>query len=411
MARRITAADAKSVIEGPGESAFLDVREAGEFGEGHPLLAIPCPYSTLELRIAELVPRRDAPILLIDGGDGVAERAARRLEAAGYGDLALLEGGVPAWRRAGFSLFKGVNVPSKTLGELAEALWHPETIAAEALAKWRAEGRPFALFDCRPPAEYAKMRVPGAICLPNGELAYRFEAAVADPEMPVVVTCAGRTRGLVGAIGLRLAGIANPVYALENGTQGWALAGQPLERGKEAAPFPEPAPDARAAAAARARAIAARWHIPMIGRADLDRLADDASRTLYRLDVRSAEEYAAGHLPGAVHAPCGQAVQATDQWIGVRRSRVVLLDDSGLRGVLAAFWLRQLGYEVHVLPGCDALPDLEAGTPAHGPVGALPTVPALDARATRERTAAGAVLIDLRSSAAHCAGAPAGAAW
>ena len=35
---------------------FLDVREAGEFGEGHPLFAMPCPYSRLEARIAALPP-------------------------------------------------------------------------------------------------------------------------------------------------------------------------------------------------------------------------------------------------------------------------------------------------------------------------------------------------------------------
>ncbi|MGQ7791738.1 rhodanese-like domain-containing protein [Faunimonas sp. B44] len=411
MTRRLSPAQAKALIEGPGESAFLDLREAGEFGEGHPLLAIPCPYSTLELRIGDLVPRRDAPVLLIDGGDGVAERAARRLEAAGYTDIAMVEGGAPAWRAAGFTLFKGVNVPSKTLGELAEAVWHPKTISAGELADWQATGRNFRFFDCRPPAEHAKMRVPGAVCLPNGELPYRFAAAVPDPETPVVVTCAGRTRGIVGAIGLAVAGIRNPVFALENGTQGWALAGQTLERGNRAAPYPEPMPDAKAAGAERARAIAARFAIPLIGRADLDRLADDPSRTLYRIDVRSAEEYAAGHLPGAVHAPGVQIVQATDQWIGVRRSRVVLLDDNCLRGVIAAFWLKQLGYEVFVMPGSDMLPDAETGIGASRRIPGLPEVPAIGAAEARQRVAAGAALIDLRGSQAHRAGAPDEAVW
>src|SRR3546814_6368879 len=41
-------------------------------------------------------------------------------------------------------------------------------------------------------------------------------------------------------------------------------------------------------------------------------------------------------------------VQATDQWVGVRPARLVLLDDLGLRGAVAAFWLRQLGYDVAV---------------------------------------------------------------
>jgi rhodanese-related sulfurtransferase len=231
MSAEIAAADAKVLIHDGREVAFLDIREAGEFGEGHPLFAVPCPYSRLEARIGALVPHRDVRVLLIDSGDGVARRAAQALEGLGYDDVSWIAGGASAWEAAGYTLFKGVNVRSKTLGELAEHAWHPETIDAETLAQWRAEGRGVNLFDARPPAEYAKMRVPGAVCLPNGELAHRFPVAVPDQTAPVVVTCAGRTRGIVGVLGLRLAGIETPVYALENGTQGWQLAGLELERG------------------------------------------------------------------------------------------------------------------------------------------------------------------------------------
>ncbi len=34
-----------------GEIAFLDVREEGQHGEGHPLLAVNLPYSRLELDV------------------------------------------------------------------------------------------------------------------------------------------------------------------------------------------------------------------------------------------------------------------------------------------------------------------------------------------------------------------------
>ena len=45
------------------------------------------------------------------------------------------------------------------------------------------------------------------------------------------------------------------------------------------------------------------------------RWLDDPHRTTYLLDVRTPEEFDAGSLPGAVHAPGGQLVQATDQWV------------------------------------------------------------------------------------------------
>lgn len=406
MTRTISAQDAKARIHSGDEVAFLDLREAGEFGEGHPFLAVPAPYSTLELAAPALVPRRDVPVILIDAGDGVAERAACRLADLGYKDVSSVDGGTPAWARAGFTLFKGVNVPSKTLGELAETVFHPKMIGPETLRAWRAEGREFGFFDTRPPAEYAKMRVPGAVCLPNGELAHRHDAVRSDPERPILITCAGRTRGIVGAIGLELAGVGN-VYALENGTQGWALAGENLERGNAVEPFPALSPAETEASAARAEAFAARHDIPFLDAAGFARLAEERARSLYLFDVRSAAEFAAGHIEGAIHALGGQLVQSTDQWVGVRHARIVLTDDTGMRAALAAYWLRQLGYATFVLRAADADGVARAEAPPP-PLAPLPPVAPAEARARQE---GGARILDLRSSRAHRDGAPAGALW
>ena len=67
--------------------------------------------------------------------------------------------------------------------------------------------------------------------------------------------------------------------------------------------------------------------------------------------MRTPEEFAAGAVPGFVHAPGGQLVQATDQWIGTRGARVVLVDDEEVRAPMTAQWLRQLGHEAYVLAG------------------------------------------------------------
>src|ERR1700724_698283 len=80
-----------------GEVAFLDVREEGQHGAGHPLLAVNLPYSRLELMIGQLVPGHSCPVVLLDDGDGVAEKAVRRLAASGYRAVHVLEGGVDAW--------------------------------------------------------------------------------------------------------------------------------------------------------------------------------------------------------------------------------------------------------------------------------------------------------------------------
>jgi rhodanese-related sulfurtransferase len=396
----ISPAVAHARLHEGGEIAFLDVREAGQFGEGHPLFAVPLPYSRLETHVTALVPRHSVPIVLIDADDGVAERAAARLGALGYSDVAVVEGGAAGWEAAGLRLYKGVNVPSKTLGELAEEVWHPRTVTPEQLAEWRRSGRSFGLYDARPPQEYAKMRVPGAVCLPNGELAHRL-GAVADET--IVVTCAGRTRGITGAIGLRLAGFEGPVYALENGTQGWALAGFDLERGNRPEPYPALSQEAKAAARERADRVMARYGIPLVSAKDVERFLAHGERTTYLFDVRSAEEARDDPVPAAVHAPSGQLVQATDQWVGVRRSRLVLCDDSGLRAALAAFWLKQLGYEVAVARSDDHLRSL-----APRPRPPIDQPPRLGASEALAEIGRGALLVDLRGSMdrrrAHVAG-------
>ncbi len=348
MVSLITAEAAKDRLHRAQEFAVIDVREAGQFGEGHLLFAAPCAYSRLELEFPRLVPRISTEVILVDDGDGVAERAAQRLEGLGYASISILDGGVAAWEAAGFSLFKGVNVPSKLLGELAEHHFQPQRLSANELANWKAAGKSFHFFDTRPPAEHEKMRVPGARCLPNGELAHRLAAAVPDETATILLTCAGRTRGLIGAASLMVAGFNNPVFALENGTQGWTLAGFDLERGNTAQPFPDLDSMTFSASQKRAERVMADDDIPAIDAAGLAAFLEDQTRTTHVLDVRSEAEASADPIAVARHALSGQLIQSTDQWIGTRRSRVVLIDDAGLRAALAAYWLKRMGYEPYV---------------------------------------------------------------
>jgi hypothetical protein len=44
-----------------------------------------------------------------------------------------------AWAAAGHVLFAGVNLPSKTFGELAEQVYHTPRISADQLAQWLAQ--------------------------------------------------------------------------------------------------------------------------------------------------------------------------------------------------------------------------------------------------------------------------------
>ncbi len=346
----ISTQDLEAMLDDDKELALFDVREAGKFGESHLLDATPLPYSRLELDIGALVPRRSVRIVLCDdGASGVADLAARRLTALGYSDVSVLQGGTKAWAAEGHPLFAGVNVPSKAFGEWVEHSCHTPRVTARELADRVAAGENLVILDGRPYAEYHKFSIPGGICCPNGELAYRFTTLVPNPKTKVVVNCAGRTRSIIGAETLIRLGVPNPVCALENGTQGWFLADLAVERGATRR-YPERIePERLPALRAAARRLAERFAIPTVAADDVRQWLGDSTRTTYLCDVRTAEEFSAGSLPGAVHAPGGQLIQATDQWIGVRRSRIVLIDGEGVRAPVVATWLKQMGWDVYVL--------------------------------------------------------------
>ena len=84
MIAEVDAQTLKSWLSDGGEIALLDVREAGEFGEGHLFYAVPAPFSRFEPMLERLVPVRAARLVLCDdGSSGVAARAATAAEGLG----------------------------------------------------------------------------------------------------------------------------------------------------------------------------------------------------------------------------------------------------------------------------------------------------------------------------------------
>jgi rhodanese-related sulfurtransferase len=350
------------------ELALLDAREEGEFGASHLFWAVPCPWSKRELRAPVLLPRRATRVVVCDDGRGVAEKLAGYLDSIGCTDVSVLAGGTPAWEATGNVLFSGVNVPSKAFGEWVEHHFGTESVDPPELNAWLGDGRDMIVLDSRTVEEFRRMSIPRGISMPGGELAYRIADLVPNPDTLIVVNCAGRTRSILGAESLRQAGVPNRVVALRNGTMGWELAGLTPDRG-QAAEFIPGQPQTLAVARGRAEAFAARSGVRVIGAEALAAMEADTTRTLYVLDVRDPVEYRAGTRPGALSAPGGQLVQATDTWVGVRGARIVLIDDDGVRARMSAAWLRQMGHgEVFVAEGA-----LGTWQPAAPPVPAVPT--------------------------------------
>ncbi len=350
MTGTITAEALRGLLAAGGELALFDVREQGVHYKGHPFFACSLPLSRLELMIEDLVPRRTAPMVLLDGGgEGLAERAAQKLAQLGYSDTAILEGGCARWQASGGELFSGVNVPSKAFGEFVEHHYDTPRIRPEELKRLADSGRRLVILDSRPYEEYHRMNIPGAIDAPGAELLYRVHDLASDPDALVVVNCAGRTRSIIGCQSLRNAGIANKVVALKDGTMGWELAGFACERGSTRM-APPPSPEGRARARTAADRVATRFGVKFVDFPQVMAWTGDANRTLYLLDVRSREEFEQGHVVGSRHAAGGQLVQAADEYIGVRGARLVLVDPERVRSVMTASWLNQMGWnDVYVL--------------------------------------------------------------
>ncbi|WP_322044974.1 rhodanese-related sulfurtransferase [Paraburkholderia sp. J67] len=408
--------DVRDALLARREIALLDVREEDPHAQSHPLFAANLPLAKIELDAWTKLPRRDVPIVLLDDGEGFAARAAVKLDALGYTDVALLDGGLAGWIRAGGEVFRDVNVPSKAFGELVEGQRHTPSLSAEEVEALLAGDTPVVVLDARRFDEYQTMNIPGSISVPGAELALRARALAPDPATRVIVNCAGRTRSIIGTQSLVNAGLPNPVAALRNGTIGWTLAGQSLEHGAarqfDAEAGRDPATLAQSREAAHALAERAGVRRTTLEEAAL--WSSDTSRTTYRFDVRTPAEYERGHAPGFQGAPGGQLVQETEMFAPVRGARIVLFDDDGVRANMTASWLAQMNIEVYVVDAASADALSETGPWRTAKPAPASTITAITPEALAARLAEpghGTVILDFTSSANHVKAHIPGAWW
>src|ERR1700728_2350348 len=91
------------------EIALLDLRHEAAFATGHPLFAANMAAGRIALEGETRVPPKDVQVVLYDAGEGLVVSAAGRLAALGYTNVRQLDGGLQAWKSAGYELFQDVN--------------------------------------------------------------------------------------------------------------------------------------------------------------------------------------------------------------------------------------------------------------------------------------------------------------
>jgi rhodanese-related sulfurtransferase len=343
-----------SLLAGNTQFAFIDVREAGEYNSSHIPGASLIPRRQLEFHLPLAVPYQGTHVVLCDDDGRRVSLAAATVERMGYRQVSILDGGINRWVSQNYPTEWGMNVPSKDFGEKMEVVHHVPELDATELHERIARGDKLVILDTRTPEEYQRFCIPGGRSVPGGELALRITDITSDltPDTTVIVNCAGRTRSIIGTRVLQRMGLHN-VYGLKNGTSGWVLAGYQLETGGDRFSLPPPSPQGLAAAEAYAARVAREDQVRFLDMAALQAmLARRAQETVYCIDVRTQEEYAAGHIPGFRWFPGGQAVQRSDDVAVVHNCPIVFTCDRMARATLIASWYRQMGYnEVYVVEG------------------------------------------------------------
>jgi rhodanese-related sulfurtransferase len=349
MRNTVSCPELAKVMASDGLFAVLDVRERGEYNDCQIPNATSLPRSQIEFRIAELVPSRSIPVVVYDEGCKRAELAAHTLAHLGYTQVSILDGGLTAWHNEGRETVSGVNVPSKAFGEQVHHDRNVPDLAPEELKTLIDSNADITILDVRTPEEYARFCIPGGLNVPGGDLILWADELRRKPT--VIVNCAGRTRSIIGTAALRRLGLTN-VRALRNGTMGWLLAGfqletQPSRRG------PAANSESRAQALTTALSVAAEEELMWVTVEVLARSMRDSHETVtYIIDVRSEDEFVAGHIAGSINVPGGQAVQRADDFVAVRNAEIIFISNQSARAVMAAYWYSEMGFkQVRVLQG------------------------------------------------------------
>ena len=303
------------------EIALLDVREHGQYGDGPPVLRRAAALQPLRARAS----RAGAEPLrcgwcCATAGTASPRGPRRERRRSAITNVFVLEGGVPAWGAAGYTIYAGVNVPSKVFGEIVEhRAPHAADFARSDLEAMRERGENFVIVDGRPLAEYRKMSIPGGICCPNGELVLRIRDIAPDPQH--------QDRGQLRRPHAldhrrpdpdRFRRAQSGVRAGERHAR--LVSGRARARAQRRSPLRRRrrADTARCSSRRRTR-FAAACGAPSVAPAAAHGLARRRRRarpiSSTSAPPKSSRPTAS---PGFVHAPGGQLVQATDQWVGVR---------------------------------------------------------------------------------------------
>ena len=105
--KECTSADVKGRLDRREPFHFIDVREDEEFARDRAKGARHIGRGVIERDIENLVPDKQAAIVLYCGGGYRSALIAESLGLMGYANVYSMDGGIRAWREAGYPLEQG----------------------------------------------------------------------------------------------------------------------------------------------------------------------------------------------------------------------------------------------------------------------------------------------------------------
>lgn len=286
---------------------------------------------------------------------------------------------VPMWASAGGSNGKaqaqqkqvqttGAAQLSEEIINLSKAFFAaPPFMTAEEVYSDVVQGgdRGVLLVSLQSQAEFARGHVPGAVNVPFEEITEQKSLALLPRDRKLVLVCDDGHRSMAASLYLIQLGYSATVMPM--GLSHWnraqsaapyiASAGYPASVEKvEAAPGKAlPAISSKAAKgreliAERTKAVLASGKDLFMDRGELYReTAKDGGKGVFVVSIQRPEDYAQGHVPGAINIPFNQLASKESLSKLPTDRKIVVVCYVGHIGAAATLMLNQLGYEAYDL--------------------------------------------------------------
>ncbi|HVA81558.1 MAG TPA: rhodanese-like domain-containing protein [Candidatus Binataceae bacterium] len=249
----VTPSEVRSRIAANELLYILDLRPGAEYAAGHIAGARLCDGTQVQFAVDALVGVQNAPIVTVCDGHVRATVAASLLRGMGYSNVAVLEGGYPAWTACGYESEVGAPFEidygepawlARFLQDFPSGLGKPRElpvpgieaarrgatfVSADALCATLGTPRAPVVIDLRGAGEFAIAHLPGARWLSRGWLELRI-SEVARADARVVLYSRNDTRSVLAALTLTALGYRD-VAVLQGGFENWKRRALEIEDG------------------------------------------------------------------------------------------------------------------------------------------------------------------------------------